>query len=77
MNASADSPSDADVVSDRINWAVMCTLVGLACVLLFLLSGFQSWSVGIGIFLGFPLLLGGIGFYLAGVIRDLRRREAL
>lgn len=69
--------SDTDVVSSRIRWAVLCTLVGLICVLLFLVSGFQAWSVGIGVFLGFPLLLGGIGFYLAGVVRDLRRREAL
>jgi hypothetical protein len=56
---------------------VVCTLAGLACVFLFLLFGFEPWSVGIGVFLGFPLLLGGIGLYLAGVVSDLRQREAL
>lgn len=53
------------------------SLTGLTCVLLFLLFGFEPWSVGIGVFLGFPLLLGGIGLYVAGVVRDLRHREVL
>lgn len=76
MNAS-DSDPQSDIVHTRIQWAVLCTLVGLSCVLLFLLSGFQSWSVGIGVFFGFPMLLTGIGFYVAGVVRDLRRRDVL
>lgn len=67
----------SDVVSSRIRWAVLCTLAGLICVLLFLVSGFQAWSIGIGVFLGFPLLLSGIGFYVAAVVRDLRRRDVL
>jgi hypothetical protein len=73
----SDSADRSDVVHTRIQWAVLCTLVGLSCVLLFLLSGFQSWSVGIGVFFGFPMLLTGIGFYVAGVVRDLRRRNVL
>ena len=76
MNTS-DLEDRSDVVHTRIQWAVLCTLVGLSCVLLFLLSGFQSWSVGIGVFFGFPMLLTGIGFYVAGVVRDLRRRNVL
>jgi hypothetical protein len=76
MNTS-DSADSTDVVHSRIQWAVLFTLVGLSCVLLFLLFGFQSWSVGIGIFFGFPMMLTGVGFYLAGVVRDLRRREVL
>jgi len=76
MTAS-DSADRADVVHTRIQWAVVCTLVGLSSVLLFLLSGFQSWSVGIGVFFGFPMLLTGIGFYVAGVVADLRRRDVL
>ncbi len=67
----------SDVVSSRIRWAVFCTLAGLMCVLLFLVSGFQAWSIGLGVFLGFPLLLSGIGFYVAAVVRDLRRRDVL
>ena len=73
----SDSDKRSDGVHSRIQWAVVCTLVGLSCVLLFLLSGFQSWSVGIGVFFGFPMLLTGIGFYVAGVVRDLRRRDVL
>ncbi len=73
----SDSSDRSSVVHSRIQRAVVCTLVGLSCVLLFLLSGFQSWSVGIGVFFGFPMLLLGIGFYVAGVVHDLRRRELL
>lgn len=66
-----------DTVHTRIQRAVACTLVGLTCVLLFLLAGFQAWSVGIGVFFGFPMLLAGIGFYIAGVVADLRHRDVL
>ncbi len=76
MSAS-ESTDSSDTVHTRIQWAVLLTLAGLSCVLLFLLSGFQSWSVGIGVFLGFPLLLSGVGLYVAGVVQDLRRRDVL
>lgn len=76
MTAS-NSGDQSDVVHTRIQWAVVCTLVGLSCVLLFLLSGFRAWSVGIGVFFGFPMLITGIGFYVAGVVADLRRRGVL
>jgi uncharacterized membrane protein YgaE (UPF0421/DUF939 family) len=76
MTAS-DSADSSEVIHTRIQRAVVCTLVGLSCVLLFLLSGFQSWSVGIGVFFGFPMLLTGIGLYVAGVVADLRRRDVL
>jgi len=76
MNTS-DSADRSDVIHTRIQRAVVCTLVGLSCVLLFLFAGFQSWSVGIGVFFGFPLLLTGIALYVAGVVADLRRRGVL
>lgn len=64
--------------SDRlIRIAVVCALVGLACVLLFLWQGFAAWSVGIGVFLGAPLLLLAMVLYVAAVVLDLRRRGAL
>lgn len=72
--------SDSDsskTVRSYIRRAVLCTIAGLACVLLFLLFGFRTWSVGIGVFLGFPLLLVGVGLYLVAVFRDLRRRDVL
>lgn len=73
----SESVDSSGVVHTRIQRAVVCTLVGLSCVLLFLVSGFQSWSVGIGVFFGFPMLLTGIGFYVAGVVHDLNRRDVL
>lgn len=76
MSTSDPTPA-SDVVHTRIQRAVVCTLVGLSCVLLFLFVGFRSWSVGVGVFFGFPMLLTGIGFYLSGVVADLRRRNVL
>jgi uncharacterized membrane protein YgaE (UPF0421/DUF939 family) len=75
--STSHSPDRPDIVDTRIRRAVACTLVGLSAVLIFLLSGFQSWSVGIGVFFGFPMLLTGVGFYVAGVVRDLRHRDVL
>lgn len=60
-----------------IRIAAILALIGFACALLFLVFGFEAWSVGIGVFLGFPILLAAIGLYIVVVIRDLRRREAL
>lgn len=60
-----------------IRWAVILALVGLACVILFLWQGFAAWSVGLGVFLGAPLLLLAMGLYTVAVVRDLRRRGAL
>ncbi|MDA2924126.1 hypothetical protein MYX84_12580 [Acidobacteria bacterium AH-259-O06] len=57
--------------------SVISTLLGMFCILVFLWRGFESWTVGLGIFLGVPLLLLGILLYLTAVIRDLRRRGAL
>ncbi len=57
--------------------AIIVALVGLLCVLFFLIRGFDAISVGLGIFLGMPLVLGGIVLYLIAVFRDLRQRGAL
>lgn len=55
----------------------MCALVGLFCISLFLWRGFASWSVGLGVFLGVPLLFAGVLLYLIAVVRDLRERGVL
>ena len=60
-----------------IRTTVLIALAGFACVLLFLIFGFQAWSVGVGVFLGFPLLIAAVVLYTIVVVRDLRRREAL
>jgi len=67
----------AAVSVDRLlRTAVVLAIAGLICLLIFLLSGFAAWSVGIGVFLGMPLLL-ALVLYVLVVIRDLRRRGAL
>ncbi len=64
-------------VDRLLRTAVVLAIVGLICLLIFLISGFAAWSVGLGIFLGVPLLLVALVLYVAVVIRDLRRRGAL
>ena len=57
--------------------AVVLALLGLLAILLFLARGFSPWSVGVGAFLGMPLLLLAMVFYLAAAFRDLRRQGLL
>lgn len=71
---SADTPRR---ISRLMRRAVLCNLLGLAGVLLFLLVGFNAWTVAAGIFAGIPLLIAGIVLYAVGVFRDLRRRGVL
>jgi hypothetical protein len=54
-----------------------CTIVGLLCVTFYLWQGFGVWSFGIGILVGIPMLVVGMGLYVVAVIRDLRRRDIL
>ncbi len=64
--------------TDRLlSAAIVLAITGLVCLLAFLLRGFTAWSVGIGIFLGVPLLLSAFVLYVLVVVRDLRRRGAL
>ncbi len=57
--------------------AVNCTILGLICVLLFLWHGIGAWSMGLGMFIGIPLLVLAVLIYLVAVARDLKRRGAL
>lgn len=57
--------------------AVNFALVGLVCVLLFLWHGMGAWSMGLGMFIGMPLLMIAILLYGVAVARDLKRRGAL
>lgn len=71
-------PDNQPAASDRLlQAAVWLVVVGLLLVLLFLIVGFQSWSVGLGLFLGAPLLVLGMLLYVVSVIRDLRRHDIL
>ncbi len=57
--------------------AVNIALVGLVCVLLFLWHGMGAWSMGLGMFVGMPLLAISLLLYVIAVARDLKRRGAL
>lgn len=68
----------ADIAYIRlIGIAVDIAMVGLVCVYLFLWHGLGAWSMGLGMFIGMPLLLIAILLYGIAVARDLKRRGAL
>ena len=64
-------------VTRLIGIAVDIALVGLVCVYLFLWNGLGAWSMGLGMFIGMPLLLIAILLYVVAVARDMKRRGAL
>lgn len=64
-------------VTRLIGTAVNIALVGLVCVLLFLWHGMGAWSMGLGMFVGMPLLLIALILYVVAVARDMKRRGAL
>ena len=61
----------------QLGLAVNCTLLGLVCILLFLWNGFGAWSMGLGMFIGIPLIVVGVILYLSAVAFDLKRSGAL
>lgn len=64
-------------VRRQLALAVDCTVLGLVCVLLFLWNGFGAWSMGLGMFIGIPLVVLGVILYLSAVAFDLKRTGAL
>ena len=64
-------------VSRLIRVAVLVCLIGLACNLVFLLFGFQAWTMGIGIMVGWPILFTAVVLYLIAVYRDLIKHRIL
>jgi hypothetical protein len=64
-------------VTRLIGTAVNFALVGLVCVMLFLWHGMGAWSMGLGMFVGMPLLLIALFLYVVAVARDMKRRGAL
>lgn len=70
--------SEQDPKTNRVvRTAVLLAVVGLICTTSFLFTGFRSWSVGVGVFLGAPILLSALVLYIYAVIHDLRSRGAL
>lgn len=64
-------------IDKLIRLAVIFGVIGLCCIFVFLLYGFKAWSVGIGIFLGMPILLTGIVLYVIAVVRDLKKHDVI
>ncbi len=64
-------------VRRQLALAVDCAIVGLVCVLLFLWHGLGAWSMGLGTFIGIPLLVISLLLYISAVAADLKRRGAL
>lgn len=64
-------------VTRQLTLAVDCAIAGLVCVLLFLWHGFGAWTMGLGTFIGIPLLLIAMALYISAVVTDLKTRGAL
>lgn len=64
-------------VTRQLTLAVYCAIVGLTCVLLFLWYGFGAWTMGLGTFVGIPLLMLAVLLYISAVVTDLKTRGAL
>lgn len=64
-------------VTRQLMLAVNCAIVGLACILLFLWYEFGAWTIGLGTFVGIPLLGVAVLLYIGAVVTDLKTRNAL
>ncbi len=64
-------------VTRQLMLAVHCAIAGLTCVSLFLWHGFGAWTMGLGTFIGIPLLLLAMLLYISAVMTDLKTRGAL
>jgi hypothetical protein len=64
-------------VTKQLTLAVNCAIAGLACVLLFLWHGFGAWTMGLGTFVGIPLLMLAVLLYISAVVTDLKTRGGL
>jgi len=84
VSAAAESPAAvasadaAPAAPDRLlRLAAVLALVGLGCVLIFLMFGFLPWTVGVGLFLGIPVLGVAMLIYLYVVVRNLKQHGQL
>lgn len=64
-------------VRRQLGLAVDCAVVGLVCILMFLWNGFGAWSMGLGTFIGIPLVVVSVILYLSVVGFDLKRSGVL
>ncbi len=74
----ATVPNPASVgVQRQLTLAVYSAIAGLVCVLLFLWYGFGAWTMGLGTFVGIPLLGLAVLLYLGAVVTELKQRGAI
>ena len=74
----APVPNPASVwVQRQLTLAVYSAIAGLVCVLLFLWYGFGAWTMGLGTFVGIPLLGLAVLLYLGAVVTELKQRGAI
>jgi hypothetical protein len=64
-------------VQRQLTLAVYSALAGLVCVLLFLWYGFGAWTMGLGTFVGIPLLGLAVLLYVGAVVTELKQRGAI
>ena len=69
-------------ISSKQGWTLLRTsvilaLLGMLCVLVYLWRGFEAFTIGLGIFVGVPLLLVAMLLYVITVVSDLRQRGVL
>lgn len=64
-------------IDKLVRTAVILTMAGMVMVLMFLIAGFRPWSVGVGVFIGMPVMISGVVLYIIAVIRDLRYHRVL
>ena len=64
-------------INRLIRTAVLVGSAGLIRLLIYLMVGFEPWSVGIGIFLGFPLMIVALVLYVVAVVKDLKRHKVV
>jgi hypothetical protein len=69
-----EAPKEVDKL---VRIAILCTMTGMLLILIFLIIGFRAWSVGLGVFIGMPVMLLGVGLYVVAVFRDLKFRKVL
>lgn len=73
----SETAENSKPIDKLIRTSVILVMAGMVLVLLFLIAGFQAWSVGLGVFLGIPVMLAGVVLYIYAVIRDLRQSKIL
>lgn len=57
--------------------AESCVALGVGALGVFLWEDFSPWTMGLGVLVGAPLTLFGMGIYFVTVFRELRRHGEL